>query len=1159
MIRLIYSNRVGELLAELAARVRAQQSREGPLVAVRIAVPSPSVEKYTRLGIARACGVAANLRTSLLTPWAHEVCASSRRRVADATSFEAMALALLLDDEFLAEPELSAVRSYLDACGDTPDPRDVRRVQLAARIGRLFEEYTFSRGEMLAAWRSGPVFDGRCGETERWQRRMWLAMFGEGGLAERRSVGEERRLVPLHEAVQLLDPKTDALPGGVHLFAFSHVARTFLQLFERLAASRDVVLYALSPCEGFWEDVDIHDPAPLHLWGRPGRDQVRALNAIAGFDHEDCFVDPLRGASPGTHSLLRQLQSDVLRRETPQALSDGGARFDSDDSIVVLEHTSARRELEAVASEIWRLVESDSSLHFDDIAIVVPEADAQTYAAHFRGVFREAHDLPYQTVSLPLPNASSVVEAIQLLLQLPLGRFTRSDLLRVVAHPAVAGEAGEADAERWASWCDALGIAHGADRADHEGTYIARDILNWDQGLRRLALGSFMAGDASGDRTAFELGCEAYVPHEVAAAEIHEATDFGLLLRSIVADARFARQAELTMGQWSEFFRQLVLAYVTPAGRADEELLARSLRGLHGMAAIDLGDRRVRYRVAYEVARQRLAAVASGQAGAGVVVSTLLALRPVPFRVVFACGLGEGRFPAPEVDDPLDLRWARRRAGDVTARERDRYAFLELLLSTEDRLILSYVSRDPVTGDELSSSSLVGELLHALARGYARDVNAMRRRHPLLRWDPQYFPDLFPDQRKEPGLGGAMRLSEARAEAQALALRRDLESRGTFVAPSEILSRSQDDPAWALVSKHLGLTPLGRAVPSVETRVRVPLYAITKFLEFPLQAWARFRLGLDEADDEDTAALDDESFETEPREEAMFLRKVLLDSRAAAGLPIAQVYDTAAHDRELRGSGPSGVFARGERENHLETLHAWCSEIVESGVRIDSIQVHRFGRGTQFAPADQTHDALALDVDVVDASGTARVVCVELGGGLLPLGAQGAVSLTLAKRAEQDGEWARAGRERAALRAFVDHAILSASGVSGGRSFASVSVVASGEERVTDRVRFEALSRDEATIWLRNVVRDLLSGPHAYFLPCEAVFVHRQRDPDASMARTFEEAREKLGESDGPPALRSAYGPVPRPYKYPVPDELRIREMIARRFNLFFDKRERSS
>ena len=52
-LRLVYSNRTEELLTELAARVRAQQAREGPLVPVRLVVPNGSVEGYVRLGIAR--------------------------------------------------------------------------------------------------------------------------------------------------------------------------------------------------------------------------------------------------------------------------------------------------------------------------------------------------------------------------------------------------------------------------------------------------------------------------------------------------------------------------------------------------------------------------------------------------------------------------------------------------------------------------------------------------------------------------------------------------------------------------------------------------------------------------------------------------------------------------------------------------------------------------------------------------------------------------------------------------------------------------------------------------------------------------------------------------------------------------------------------------
>jgi exodeoxyribonuclease V gamma subunit len=1133
MLRLVYSNRTEELLAELATRVRAQQAREGALVPVQVVVPSASVEAYLRLGIAREQGVAANLAFARLGGFAAgvvEAASSARPKLADAADLEALALRLLIDDEALAsDAELAPVGAYLRGGGDSRDAMDVRRVQLAARIGRLFEEYTASRGEMLAA------------NVHRVAR--------EGGLAASPRAGA-RPLVTLNEAVAGAEL---AAPRPVHVFGFEHVPRGFLELFERVARTTDVTFYALSPCEGFWEDPDPGDPAPLHLWGRPGREQVRALNALARFDHDDRFVDPAE--QPGPRTLLHQIQSDVLRREPARSAVDPRLRFDRDESVVVLEHASVRRELEAVASEIWRLAERDPSLRFDEIAILVPDAAAAGYAAQAPAVFREAHDLPLRvTAGTGTAKAGSVAEAADLLLALPLGRFTRQELLRLILHPAILGAIDAVDPVRWASWCDALGVAHGADRNDHAETYIERDVYNWDQALRRLALGAFMAGDASGDPRPFESAGEAYVPYEVAGAEMNDAASFGLLLRSLLADARFARSSELTMREWAGLLCKLVETYVAPAGASEEEELARCLRKLHGLAAFDLGDARVGYRIACELARRHLGRIGSGATGEGVVLGTLAALRPVPFRVVFTCGLGEGVFPSPDAEEPLDLRRARRRDGDLTVRERDKYGFLELLVGTRDRLYLSYVSREPLTGQTLAPSSVVEELLHAIGRGYVSDLSTLRRRHPLRRWAPPYFPELFGGH---PSTLGTMRLAEAHAEARTMALRSSADLAGARLGADDVFARIGSDPVWAGLADHLGLVRLLEEPAPRDGRVSVPMNAILKFLEFPLQGWARFRVGLDEVDDEDPSAREDEPFETDARREVLFLREVLLDA-VARGCPVELAYDEAVRARELRGAGPSGLFARGERGPHLETLAAWREELAARGAPAEGLEVVRFGRAGEHARAGKVFDAVNLDMDIVDSAGVTRMVRVEIGGRTLPRVDEAGVTLVKRPKQKWDDPWVASERDRASLRAFVDHAMLAASGVAPGVRHASIVVVKMPEEPAkSERVTFGPMSRDEACVWLRGVVRELLTAPHAYFLPCEAVFAHARRGSEASLGRAVEEARAKLGDADGALALRSAYGPVPRPQTYPAPDEARALEMAAARFGAFFSKLER--
>ncbi len=1142
MLRLVYSNRTEELIAELASAVRAEQ-KGAPLAPVRVIVPNACMEAHVRLGVARERGIAANIDAMLLTRFASGL-APPETRVADAESLAALALTLLLDETFLARDNVAAIQGYLRSAGLSTDAVDLRRVQLASRLGRIFEEYTYSRPDMLSAWARGGPLEGTGGETERWQRVMVEAIFGEGGLASQ----SRPRVVALSEVVASMARAAAPPTTPVHVFGFAHVARSFYDLFERLSRTGDVFVYSLSPCEGFWEDIDPRDPAPLHLWARPGRDHVRVLNSLAGFDHDERFVDPLER---GARTLLHRLQSDVLHRTSPEDTLEPEDL--ADDTVLVAEHASIRRELEAVASSIWTLIEKDESLRFDEVAVLVPPSEASRYAAHLPTIFREAHDVPYQMMGIAAPTPSPIAEAVELLLGLPLGRFSRGELLRLVVHPSVVASFPEVDPSRWAAWCESLGIVHGADRSDHEGTYIERDLLNWDQGLRRLALGAFMVGDArqgAGEGSPFLLGADAYVPFEVTGGELRDATAFGLLSRSLIADAKFARAQTMTLPEWADLFCTMVSTYVTPVGADEPEELTRVLRRLKGLGEESLSGTLVGYRIARELATRRLGSGPSGCGSTGVVVSTIAGLRAIPFRVVFACGMGEGRFPSSEAEDPLDLRGARRREGDVHPRDRDKYAFLELLLCARDRLVLSYVSRDALTGDALAPSSVVQELLHALGRGYVRDVASLRRRHPLRRWDPAYFPRLF--GRGDEGLE-LLALPEAYAEAKTLAVRQVMEGAGEVPGVHEVRSRAEsNEPGWRDLAEHLRLAPMPPPPSRGERKVTVPMHALVKFLEFPLHGWAGFRFGLEEHEDEDVLARESEPFETELREETLFLRAVVLDAKRR-GVALEEAYDEAVRARELRGAGPSGPFARGERVDHLETLDAWRAELAREDVPMGSLAVCRFGRSGERSQSDEIHDALAFELAFADGD-TTRIVQAEIRGRTLPLGAGRAASVTLAKRAEAEGdEWVVAGRRRTVLRSFVDHAVLSAAGGEGAGERSSLIVVATPDGPNTERIALPHLSRDKALRWLRGLVEELLGGSHDYFFPYEAVFVHRARGGEGPLVGVLEEARDKLRDGRGPPALRSAYGPVPRPHDYRIPDEGEARSMAVRRFGLLFD------
>ena len=262
MIRLVYSNRTEELLAALAETLK-ERRRAGahPLEPVHLLVPNRNLEQHVRLALAERLGVAANLRFQRLERFVAELVreAAPANRLVDAEALRGGLLAVLHDDAALADPALAPVRDYLRAAD--ADAVGLRRVQLATRLGRLFEEYAYSRPETLAAWEHGsrlPAGDAWV-PLESWQSVLWRAVAGPSGVLAHHPPGPPEagagRWVSLADIVSGALPLPADLPP-LHVFGVSYVARIFQQLFARLAETRPVVLFTLNPCQEFWEDVE---------------------------------------------------------------------------------------------------------------------------------------------------------------------------------------------------------------------------------------------------------------------------------------------------------------------------------------------------------------------------------------------------------------------------------------------------------------------------------------------------------------------------------------------------------------------------------------------------------------------------------------------------------------------------------------------------------------------------------------------------------------------------------------------------------------------------------------------------------------------------------------------------------------------------------------
>ena len=1120
MLRVIESHRFEELASALAEQLAPLAS---PFAPPRVAIPSRAVGRWVQYALATRAGIAAGYRTDFLEPLlAAELTADHPElRPLDKAGLEAALASVLADRAVLDQPALAPARAYLD--GDGPDGVGPRRVQLAAELADRTWEYALTRPEWLQTWQRGhglPADEVLDPAVARWHGALWFAACRH--LAD----VPGPHPVPTPELALARRRARYPAPPGPPIFVIgqSYVPRVYLDALAYLAEARPVTVLAMSPCALYWGDVPRprrraavaavaavapNEPVALQRWGGPGRDTLTALAELSEGDIDDRFddpgaVDPADPVDPTATARDRWAFDTLVRAAPPPpATADHPVR---PAGVRVLACPSPVRELEVVAAEIRACLERDRALTANQIAVLLAPSAVETYLPQLAPAFAR-YQLPFHVVDVPALGHGHAAVAMELLLALPLGSFRRPELLGVMTHPAVQARHPGVDPHDWLAWTEALGIVHGADRTDHAGTYLEdTDAFHWDQGIKRLALGAFMAGPRAGAELVASLEGRVYRPEEVAADEQASAATFALLARSLIADARWLRGHVAPLATWAAIFDDLAAAYLGGKDEAEAGEVTRVRSALAKLADLDLDGRALDYAEAAAMARRRLGQV-KGDRGEplahGVHVARITPHRPLPFAHVFAVGLGEGGFPSADRRAGLELR-AQPRRGDVSARDRDRYAFLELALAARQELIVSYVDREPITGEPRAPGSVVHELAEMLAPylGVAPTaaLAALTARAPLHRFDDAGDP-LAERERYAAGVRHAL---DAAARA-----------RDQRVPPPRALTAalaSRGELARALGLGHGALPP-----PVDDGPLVVRLTHLRAFLESAPQGWAKAVLALYDDDSEESVEHDEEPMAVDPLTRATLTRAAF--ERYLGGADVVEAIVDEWRVARLTGRAPVGVFGEVAEAQHRALVGQWAATLETTGGRGQAFTRYGFGR-TPRGVAPTVLPPVSFEIELagrprrVDVVGESQLTGSACGTLLLNPGSI---------------------KPHHRLRAMLDHVALAAAGVAttGWRHLIL------GDDK-TDRATHGAWTAEAARAYLAALTTELFTGSHDYLLSLDmAVAVLDRKEPKVEPPK------------DGRPGSLG-FGPLRyRPDRRP-PDDLEA--LVMRRHHPLFSR-----
>ncbi|MGX5729521.1 exodeoxyribonuclease V subunit gamma [Pseudoxanthomonas beigongshangi] len=759
--RLYHSNSLDVLAGLLAAELRRPLPGQSLLAPEVVLIPQVAMRRWLQATLAAEHGVAANLE--FLTPGEFVARALAANVPGEGEDLDAAGLrwrlyAALTDPALLARPALAALRGYLVA-GDPVKPW-----ALATELAGVFEKYQAWRRDWLLRWEAGA-------DPEDPQAVLWRHI----------AAGGEHRARRIQHYLDRFAGPASALPAGMptRLFAFAtlNISPDVLRVVATQARAGTLHFYLPTPTRSYWGDLqtlgerlragdtdpfgeEMGENPLLQAWGAAGRDFMAVLGSyevvhptgeIAAYADPGTAPAPTRAEGGLSDSLLRHMQQDLFHRRATPSGPPRAAIDRNDPSVQVHACHTRLREVQVLHDQLRALLDDrrfDPPLQPREIAVLAPDIDP--YVPYLDAVFGgDGHGdaLPWALADTSPLASEPLAEVFLRLLDLPVSRFGLDEILDLLASAPVAEAAGlDTDAiERLHGWLREAGARWGLDAAHRAASDApADDAYTWQFALDRLLL-----GHASGTEDEI-AGVAPWTELEGGALD---ALDTLIrLLRELARQRRDLGQP-LPPAQWRERLLRLLDALLPerPAAPRAQRALDR-LRTLIDRFARDAEAAGYAGEVPAEVVRAYFADLLS-QADTraplltgGISVGRMVPMRLLPFRVICLLGMNDGEFPHRDPAAGLnrltaELGTARRRHGDRSTREDDRYLFLQLFAAAQDVFYLSYQGADPRDGSVREPSVLISELLDAAA-AYHADPGARKAlvvQHTLQPFAPAAF------------------------------------------------------------------------------------------------------------------------------------------------------------------------------------------------------------------------------------------------------------------------------------------------------------------------------------------------------------------------------------------------------------------------------------
>jgi|GEM_PF-3459147 exodeoxyribonuclease V gamma subunit len=584
-------------------------------------------------------------------------------------------LALLSDPEFYQK--FKRLNDYLT------NVTDADRMILAGKFSDAFVRYQVYRPEWLSAWENNEPCE--LGVDEAWQMAMWQTLLGQSDSLYRSRLDDT--------LVEKLTSGAVTLPGAICFFGITHLPQTLLKFLPALSQQTNVHVFA------FDASSDRNASPEIAHWHNTG------LFTYQQLDHMKPTVHGSQKNETAVDTALNALQA-ALTAQQPRYKDNA-----KDRSLLSVRCFSEMREIEALHDFLLDRFNNDSTLQPKDILVAIP--NLETYAPFIRAVFGGSTPKIDYVISDSLAASDSpLINGLLSLLTLPEWRFTREEVMVFLRNRLVQKkfELGEADIDQIEAWLDTAGVKWGIDGAHKAELGVPADDGNtWRSGLHQLLLGAALPRDLATDLPLFN-----------AVLPIDDLENTSALMFSRFmgfCDALFTWRDHLksahSIDVWQETLNGLLNDFFAEDDREAKtrETLRTVFEQSKTHADIAQLDTALSYKAMVALLADRTtASKGSAHITGAVKFTSMQTLAGLPFKQVCIVGMNYDSWPSQQSEPGFDLITKHPKPGDINSGEEKRYLTMQLILSAQDHLYMSYQGRNIHNNNDIPPSVILAEL-----------------------------------------------------------------------------------------------------------------------------------------------------------------------------------------------------------------------------------------------------------------------------------------------------------------------------------------------------------------------------------------------------------------------------------------------------------------